>query len=96
MHSNRSNPSQIRVSQSYTAIPGYPVSYGKNYSEGYQEICELGTAVSCTTLQRIFCGRAAAAAAAAAAIPHRSSSTGQLYELVQLSATAVQSVDIEQ
>jgi len=29
MHSNRSNPSQIRVSQSYTAIPGYPVSYGK-------------------------------------------------------------------
>ena len=44
-----------------------------------------------------FFGRAAAAAAAAAAIPHRSSSTAVgSYELVQLSATAVQSVDIEQ
>ena len=49
MHSNRSIPSQIRVSQSsvdvYTAIPGDllamvwgSVSYGKKYSEGYPKI----------------------------------------------------------
>ena len=73
-------------------VPGYPVRYGENTQMVPRDLLARYSG----TMQRIFCGRAAAAAAAAA-VPHRSSSTAVgSYELVQLSATAVQSVDIEQ
>ena len=98
--SSESLSRQSTQSTVYTAIPGYPVSYGKILKWYPDTLLAMGKLLRRVpgdllarysgTMQRIFCSRAAAAAAAAA-VPHRSSSTSSYSYSCRL-----QSVDIEQ
>ena len=71
-------PDTLLAMGKYSNGTRIPCQLWGKYSNGTRIPCQLGTAVPCTTMQRIFFGRAAAAAAAAT-IPHRSSSTAVGY-----------------